>query len=288
MQLAIMKSLELFGREKIIVTRERMRRQYSGFEYLLSKVLAEFPLDAAFASAFAAILKWKTGLVCSLQTLCATYSLMTIAGASLGFAVGSFTSNVEAARVVGFPLMVLFMVVGIINPSGVSSDDPDPSFIKIIKLASPIRWAIEALCIAEYSGMEFVPDSRRRGWFGQVIKVFENPKMGALALVQNGSQVLDAIGLTGGTYETHMKNLAFVTGVNLLISLFGLEFFGPKFKQAVGHINHALDLEEVDDPLMKDTLSLSENRRCSVSSTSALRNKNKEPRKGILHFRGKL
>ena len=120
-----MKSLELFGREKTLVTRERMRQQYSGFEYLLSKVLAEFPLDAFFATTFAAILKWKTGLQCLLQTLCATYSLMTVAVASLGFAVGSFTSNVEKARVVGFPLMVLFMVVGVINPSGLSDADPN-------------------------------------------------------------------------------------------------------------------------------------------------------------------
>jgi hypothetical protein len=286
MQLAIMKSLELFGREKTIVTRERMRRQYSGFEYLLSKVLAEFPLDAAFASVFAAILKWKTGLLCSLSTLCATYSLMTIAGASLGFAVGSFTPNVETARVVGFPLMVLFMVVGIINPSGVSSDDPDPSFIKFIKMASPIRWAIEALCIAEYTGMEFIPDSHRRGWFGQVIKVFENPKFGALGLVQNGWQVLDAIGLTGGTYETHMKMLAFVTVVNLLLSLFGLEFCGPKFKQAVGHVNGALDLEEVDAQFMEDAL-LSENHRYHVRGASTSRYNLDGPKKGILHFQGK-
>jgi hypothetical protein len=286
-----MKSLELFGREKTIVTRERMRRQYSGFEYLLSKVLAEFPLDAAFASAFAAILKWKTGLLCSLQTLCATYSLMTIAGASLGFAVGSFTSNVETARVVGFPLMVLFMVVGIINPSGVSdADDPEPSFISIIKMASPIRWAIEALCIAEYTGMEFAPDSKRKGWFGRVINVFENPRMGALALVQNGAQILDAIGLKGGSYESHMKNLAILTGINLLISLFGLEFCGPKFKQAMNQndntaADRALDLEEEDAEFSED-VPLSEKQRDIVMNHS--RNNLREPTKGILNFRGNL
>ena len=234
-----MKTLELFGKEKSVVTRERMRKQYSGFEYLLSKVLAEFPLDAAFSAAFAAVLKWRTGLRCSMEILCATYSLMTVAGASLGFAVGSLTSNAESARVLGFPIMVLLMVVGIINPSGVDNE-PDPTFIRWLKLASPIKWAIEALCIAEYKGMDFAPGKRR--WLG-IFKVFENPRMGAYALVRNGDQVLDAIGLTGATYESHIKSLATLTGINLLISLFGLTFCGPKFKQAVGDSDDRVDLE---------------------------------------------
>ena len=90
------------------------------------------------------------------------------------------------------------MVVGVINPSGLSdADEPDPEFIRFIKFESPIRWAIEALCIAEYTGMEFAPDTQRRGWFGNAIQVFQNPRMGAHVLVQNGGPVLDAIGLTG-------------------------------------------------------------------------------------------
>ena len=287
-----MKSLELFGREKTVVTRERMRQQYSGFEYLLSKVLAEFPLDAFFATAFAAILKWKTGLQCSLQTLCATYSLMTVAGASLGFAVGSFTSNVETARVVGFPLMVLFMVVGVINPSGLSdADEPEPGFIRFIKFASPIRWAIEALCIAEYTGMEFAPDTQRRGWFGNVIKVFQNPRMGALALVQNGGQVLDAIGLTGATYESHMKNLAILTGINLLITLFGLTFCGPKFKQAnmKGGViaDRALDLEEVDADFTEEIqVEIAEKTEKMMSKTAS--RSIRKPEHAIPTFRGPI
>jgi hypothetical protein len=252
-----MKTLEMFGKEKSVVTRERMRNQYSALEYLLSKVLAEFPLDAAFAAVFAAVLKSQTGLCCSVKVLCGTFSLMTIAGASLGFAVGSLTSSAEEARVVGFPIMVLFMIVGVINPSGVdhetAQDHPEPTFIKWMKLASPIRWAIEALCVAEYRDMEFAPTSKRRGALWGFIKFMENPRMGAYALVKNGNQVLEAIGLADATFMSHIKSLGILTGANLAVSLIGLTFFGPKFKKAVSeesHIFNNIVAEDDDEPIL--------------------------------------
>jgi hypothetical protein len=107
--LAVMKTLDLFAKEKPVVTRERMRRQYGGLEYLLSKALAELPLDACFGAAFAAVLKARTGLRASLPVLAGTFSLLTVAGAALGFAVGSVAPDAESSLALGVPLMVILL-----------------------------------------------------------------------------------------------------------------------------------------------------------------------------------
>lgn len=110
--LAAMKTLNLFGRERAVVAREQMRRQYSSFEYLLSKSIGELPLDVFYSTIFAAALKCFTCIRISLPQLCATFSLMTVAASSIGFAVGSVTSGVEEAMTAGMPIMIIFMAVG--------------------------------------------------------------------------------------------------------------------------------------------------------------------------------
>jgi hypothetical protein len=110
--MAMMKTINLFGREKNVVTREQLRRHYTSFDYLISKSLAEIPLDMFFSAMFAAGLKHFTGLRTPFLRLCGTFSLLTVASASLGFAIGSFTNGVEEAMTVGMPLMVVLMAVG--------------------------------------------------------------------------------------------------------------------------------------------------------------------------------
>ena len=64
--------------------------------------------------------------------------------------------------------------------------------------------AIEALCIAEYKGMDFAEDGTR--W-----SLKDLPRMGGLALVRNGDQVIDALGLTNKSYENVMHSMAVVS-----------------------------------------------------------------------------
>eukprot|EP00550_Attheya_septentrionalis_P000790 CAMPEP_0198289818 /NCGR_PEP_ID=MMETSP1449-20131203/7884_1 /TAXON_ID=420275 /ORGANISM="Attheya septentrionalis, Strain CCMP2084" /LENGTH=706 /DNA_ID=CAMNT_0043988211 /DNA_START=248 /DNA_END=2368 /DNA_ORIENTATION=+ len=232
--MALMKTLDLFGREKAVVVREQVRKQYTSFDYLVSKALAEIPLDTFFAAVFSTLLKATTGLRIPLPQLMGTFSLMTVAGASLGFAVGSMTSNVESAMATGMPIMIIFMVVGVINPSGVDLNDPPPFFVQWIKLASPIKWAIEALCVAEFNGMEFGGASQGQPWWRKSIQSFQDlPKMGAFAFVENGNQILEALGLASKTYMGLMKGLAVLSASNLLVSWLGLHFGGNDFVVAV-------------------------------------------------------
>ena len=227
-KLALMKTINLFAQERPVVDREQMRNKYSSLEYLLSKAIAEIPLDTLFAAVFTTVLKATTGLRIPLVPLTATFCLATVACAAFGFAIGSATTTGESAMALGVPLMVIFMVVGVINPSGVDKSRPQPQILKWLKRASPIKWAVEALCVAEYRGMKFEDPTARFPWQ----KFRHLPKVGAFVMVRNGDQVLDALGLEDATYEEIMRHLAILSGVNLLVSWLGLHFGGTSFKQA--------------------------------------------------------
>mmetsp|Transcript_36063 Transcript_36063/g.84204 ORF Transcript_36063/g.84204 Transcript_36063/m.84204 type:complete len:288 (-) Transcript_36063:278-1141(-) len=223
--MALMKTLDLMGKERHVVARERMRRQYSGGEYLAAKMLAEFPLDAGFSVLYAALLKRATGLRVGTGVLCGTLSLVTVACAALGFAVGSFAPDAETAMTMGMPLMIIYMVVGVINPGGVNPDDKRPIFLDWLKMASPVKWGIEALCVAEFKGMEF---EKKRRWF----RILDTPRMGGLALVNNGDEVLESLGLKDLTWKNLMRNLGILVLVELGVSLVGLNVNGPRFIEA--------------------------------------------------------
>jgi len=213
--MSLMKTLDLFGKEKPVVMRERMRGHYGGTEYLVAKVIAEVPLDVSFSIAFATMLKRYTNINVPVTRLAATLGMTTICTDLLGFAVGSVCSTGEAALAVGTPLMIIYMVLGIINPAGATKNGNAsmPWFLRLLKHASPIRWAIESLCCAEFRGLKL---SRTGG-----------PSMGALALVKSGDQVLEALGLGSQEWINGMKELTKLGGIELLVSIVAQYFFQP-------------------------------------------------------------
>ena len=113
------------------------------------------------------------------------------------------------------------MVVGIINPSGVDPNRPPPTAVRLLKEVSPFRFAIEALCLGEYPGMEFT-DSESGGG-GWLRKLKNLPRMGAMAMIQNGDQVIEALGLHHQTYKGAMIQLAWLSVRFLGISWLGLQ-----------------------------------------------------------------
>lgn len=228
--MALSKTLMVFGKEKAVVMRERNRGQYGALEYLLSKIFAEIPFDSLYGAVFASCLKYRTKLRCSYSQICKIFSLMTITGASLGFAIGSVTQDVEEAMSIGLPLMVVLMSVGVINPGGVDTSLKPPLIIRSLASFSPIKWAIEAVLVAEFQDMKFSTSKAKNIGFFQRFR--DLPKMGGLALVQDGNQVLDALGLKHKTFDGLIQNMTKLTFINLAISWIGLTFVGPKFLNA--------------------------------------------------------
>ncbi|GAX27101.1 hypothetical protein FisN_13Lh355 [Fistulifera solaris] len=218
--MAYMKTADLFEKEYPVVLREQMRHQYSTLEYLLAKALAELPLDALFAGVFSTVLKACTGLCIGWWPLTGAFSLLTAAGASLGFLFGSWFAAEGLAIQAGLPILVVLMLVGVINPSGVDPRRSPPMVTQLMKRISPFAYAIHAVMVAEFQDMQFVSSTGGRRWWSSIWK--DLPRMGAMAMVRNGNQVLEALGLKQETYVHAMKHLAYLTGIHLLLSWWGL------------------------------------------------------------------
>lgn len=186
-----LKSITLFAHERPIVQRElNMRQQYSVFEYLIAKFTSELPIDMIFSLLFAVILKHATGLQISIRQLSQVFALLTTAGASLGFLLGSTATSYQHATTSGIPVLVILMVVGVINPSGVDVSKPKPLLLRYLKQISPFAYAIEALCIGEYRGVQFYansdnnPNGSGGGRFGNFVsRLKDAPRMGGLAMI---------------------------------------------------------------------------------------------------------
>mmetsp|Transcript_5791 Transcript_5791/g.7700 ORF Transcript_5791/g.7700 Transcript_5791/m.7700 type:complete len:221 (-) Transcript_5791:102-764(-) len=147
------------------------------------------------------------------------YAIIALVSSSLGLAVGASLPSGESALVAGPTLMVIYMVLGVLNPSGqpqkmnrrattTSSKEKDdgeadscPRILAPLKICSPIKWSIESLLCSEFRGLEFTRDLRSA------------PQMGAIALVGSGDQALAALGLHHQTTENCVKAM-----ITLLIS----------------------------------------------------------------------
>ena len=148
------------------------------------------------------LLKKLVPLNITMKRLTATLAMTTIVTDILGFAVGSIMPDADSALATGTPIMIIYMVLGIINPAGASENSVDklPLFLKFLKAASPIRWAIESLCCGEFRGMKLTG----RGL-----------AMGGLMGVNSGDAVLEALGLKSREWFDGIRQLAFVGLVEL-------------------------------------------------------------------------
>jgi ABC-type multidrug transport system ATPase subunit len=168
--MSYIKAITLLSREKPIVQREHDREQYSMAEYLIAKVFAEVPLDILFSTVFTTTLKQNTSLHISWGKLTASFALLTAAGASIGFFLGSIAPTSEHASTSGIPILVVLMAVGMINPNGMAKDlkAEDSTFPKIVQCLrplSPFAYAVEALCFGEFQNVEYEKQQRRQNLF---------------------------------------------------------------------------------------------------------------------------
>jgi len=184
--LPLTRALDLFGKERRVVAREVERGAYGGGEYVLAKALAEVPSDALFA----ALHGWALGRATAggvRSAPAAPLALAAAASATLGLAVGAATPSSDAALAAGMPLVVVHMLTGIVNPGGEApSARPKP-----LAALSPIRWTIRLLLEREFRGAK--------------LEGRDAPRMGGLALVSSGDEVLRRLGLRAG--EPHARAL---------------------------------------------------------------------------------
>ncbi|KAK9276004.1 hypothetical protein L1049_005535 [Liquidambar formosana] len=112
---ALTKTVGVFPKERAIVDRERAKGSYALGPYLLSKLLAEIPVGAAFPLMFGAILYPMARLHPTLSRFgkfCGIVTVESFAASAMGLTVGSMVPTTEAAMAVGPSLMTVFLVFG--------------------------------------------------------------------------------------------------------------------------------------------------------------------------------
>ncbi|KAJ4829355.1 ABC transporter G member 7 [Turnera subulata] len=151
---ALTKTVGVFPKERAIVDRERAKGSYALGPYLLSKLIAEIPVGAAFPLMFGAILYPMARLHPSLSRFGVFSGIVTaesFAASAMGLTVGAMAPTTEAAMALGPSLMTVFIVFG----GYYVTADNTPIIFRWIPRVSLIRWAFQGLCINEFKGLEF-------------------------------------------------------------------------------------------------------------------------------------
>ncbi|KAJ4709788.1 ABC transporter G family member protein [Melia azedarach] len=151
---ALTKTVGVFPKERAIVDRERAKGSYELGPYLLSKLIAEIPVGAAFPLMFGAVLYPMARLHPTLSRFgkfCGIVTVESFAASAMGLTVGAMVPTTEAAMAVGPSLMTVFIVFG----GYYVNADNTPIIFRWIPRVSLIRWAFQGLCINEFSGLQF-------------------------------------------------------------------------------------------------------------------------------------
>jgi ABC-type multidrug transport system permease subunit len=159
---SIVKTLRIFPKERVIVSRERAKGSYSVAPYLTAKLLAELPIGAIFPVLFGIITYPLCGLNPHPTRFLKFLSILTLesfTSSALGLAVGAFAPSAEAARAIGPAVMVVWIVFG----GYYVNQDNVPRMLRWLPSASLIKQGFQALCLNEFPGLAFEPDTSGRG-----------------------------------------------------------------------------------------------------------------------------
>ncbi|KAK4376369.1 hypothetical protein RND71_002665 [Anisodus tanguticus] len=151
---ALTKTVGVFPKERSIVDRERAKGSYALGPYLLSKLIAEIPVGAAFPLLFGGILYPMARLhptISRFGKFCGIVTVESFAASAMGLTVGAMVPTTEAALALGPSLMTVFIVFG----GYYVNSDNTPIIFRWIPRVSLIRWAFQGLCINEFSGLQF-------------------------------------------------------------------------------------------------------------------------------------
>ncbi|KAK4715510.1 hypothetical protein R3W88_013848 [Solanum pinnatisectum] len=151
---ALTKTVGVFPKERTIVDRERAKGSYALGPYLLSKLIAEIPVGAAFPLLFGGILYPMARLhptISRFGKFCGIVTVESFAASAMGLTVGAMVPTTEAALALGPSLMTVFIVFG----GYYVNSDNTPIIFQWIPRVSLIRWAFQGLSINEFSGLQF-------------------------------------------------------------------------------------------------------------------------------------
>ncbi|GJU23471.1 ABC transporter G family member 7 isoform X1 [Tanacetum coccineum] len=206
---ALTKTVGVFPKERAIVDRERAKGSYLLGPYLLSKLIAEAPIGAAFPLLFGTILYPMARLHPTLSRFGKFSGIVTaesFAASAMGLTVGAMVPTTEAALALGPSLMTVFIVFG----GYYVNADNTPIIFRWIPRVSLIRWAFQGLCINEFKGLEF--DHQHS---------FD---------VQSGEQALERLSFGGSTISETMMAQSRILAFWYFMTYLLLEKNKPKYQ----------------------------------------------------------
>lgn len=205
---ALVKTLNVFPKESVLVNRERVRGSYSVFEYFVSKLIAEMPVSAFFPLVFSTVLYPMVRLSGGARRVGKFLGVVTLesfTAASYGLAIGALIPSTEAALAIGPASFVLQIVFGGLY----ITDKSVPNWASWIPRISLVKHAFEALCVNEFRGLEF---ESRRPWD-----------------VKEGQQVLQRMTWGDSTVAKACISQARVLSFNYLLTYAILQMKKPRF-----------------------------------------------------------
>lgn len=191
--------------------------------------------------------------------LASLLSMFSLTCSSFGLAVGSLFPQADVALAVGPAITVVYIILGVFGPAGINSKDLPP-VLKPFRVLSPMRWACEALCAAEFEGQSFQPEPtvqllrdgnpHTRPNLGQrmlstatrllqlvrgsghiFVHVLKRKEHSSSRPMADGDHVLANLGMTGdasGSFVIRaVTMMGRLIGAHFLVALFGL-IFQPK------------------------------------------------------------
>lgn len=242
---ALVKTLNIFPKERAVVDRERAKGGYSPTTYFLSKLAAEAPLSALFPLLFGAVVYPAAGLNPApgrFAQFLATLTLESFSATALGLAVGAAAPSADAALALGPAVMVVFIVFGGVYVNAASV----PRVLRWVPRASLIKHAFEGLAVGEFDGATFDPSppaagGKRGGPPGG--------KGGAPGDMLDGRAVLSRLGYGDSTVGGCLRNQARVLAFNAWTALALLRARAPAYALADGS-----EAEEGEEGLVEEAV----------------------------------
>lgn len=218
---SLVKTLNVFPREGVLVNRERSRGSYSILQYFVSKLLAEMPISAFFPLVFSITvypMVQLSGGAGRLLRFLGIITLESFTAASYGLAIGALVPSTEAALAVGPSSFVLQIVFGGLFVT----EEGAPKWATWIPRISLIKHAYEGLCVNEFKNLEFKAER-------------------ALDL-KTGDQVLERSSWGDSTVLKTVISQSRILAFNYLATYAILTLRKPRFEKL-----QAVDVEEIED-----------------------------------------
>jgi hypothetical protein len=117
----------------------------------------------------------------------------------------------------------------VIDPAG-ADNEPDGPLMRTLRWLSPVRHAIEALCLTELKDVPFTKPHR-----GLVGALASSPQMGALAGIRSGNEVLEKLGVPERLAQP-MLGLGALGVLHLAAGLVALIATAPRFARTESQV----------------------------------------------------